>query len=178
MVQKVTLGANPNATQRAQETVNANNKRTKTVAESEHIKVKPTVAVSPMVPDQTMSAPSPPEIASMDLDDLMPPSIPSPIPTHREESTNNQDLSDEGFVDQLFTAFKTEDFDFDESETLPTNANANTSVKADETEKENNRPRPELMNRLIQAITSPKDIQDNISAANTLKQVDKKDVNQ
>merc|ERR1711990_79504 len=99
MVQKVTLGANPNATQRAQETVNANNKRTKTVA------------VSPMVPDQTMSAPSPPEIASMDLDDLMPPSIPSPIPTHREESTNNQDLSDEGFVDQLFTAFKTEDFD-------------------------------------------------------------------
>jgi len=176
MVQKVTLGANPNATQRAQETVNANNKRTKTVAESEHIKVKPSVAVSPMVPDQTMSAPSPPEIASMDLDDLMPPSIPSPIPTHREESTNNQDLSDEGFVDQLFTAFKTEDFDFDETEDLPSQGVSN-------------RPRPELMDRLsdalsnlprdiqelivdrlIQSITAPKEIQDNIKASNCLKE--------
>jgi len=194
LVQKVTLVTQTPAA--VEEKVNANNKRAK--VEDSPVPDAP-VSTAPLVaatPEHSSFESSSSEAMEVDAFAL-PPSIPSPMPVVDRPAISGSELSDEGFVDQLFTAFKTEDFDFDESETLPTNANANTSVKAEETEKENNRPRPELMNRLsdalsvlprdiqelivdrlIQAITSPKDIQDNISAANALKQVDKKDVNQ
>eukprot|EP00934_Nitzschia_sp_Nitz4_P003141 Nitzschia sp. Nitz4//scaffold225_size51843//44205//45738//NITZ4_006904-RA/size51843-snap-gene-0.5-mRNA-1//1//CDS//3329542702//3131//frame0 len=169
MVQKVTLDAAANAAPPTDEPRYTHNKRTK-------------VEDSP-VPDLTASLPSPGEVSMtpMDLDAFpLPPSIPSPMPVVDRTATSNSELSDEGFVDQLFTAFKTDDFDLDETEPLP---------------EESNRPRPELMSRLgdalsvlpgdiqelivdrlINAITSPKEIQDNIAAANALKQVDKKPV--
>jgi hypothetical protein len=186
MVRKVTLVA-ASQQQPTQEGVNSNNKRTKIDEE------EPKTTLPP-VPDQMVSGgastttitPVASSSSPMELDDFLPPSIPSPMPVGRT-ATNSSELSDEGFVDQLFTAFKTEDFDFDESESLPvtetaTNRNQNTATNR-------NRPRPELMarlsdalsnlprdiqelivDRLIQAITSPKEIQDNISAANCLKE--------
>lgn len=182
MVQKVTL-----ATQvKEDENLNSNNKRTKVDSSTpaplpdSAMSAAPVVAPSPQVSPNGNSNALP-----MELDDTfaLPPSIPSPMPVV-DRTTSSSELSDEGFVDQLFTAFKTEDFDFDESETIPKSSD----------EKETNRPRPELMNklsdalsvlprdiqelivdRLVQAITSPKEIQENISAANALTQVDKKD---
>jgi len=193
LVQKVTLATQ---TPPPVEKVNSNNKRAK--VEDSPIPDAP-VSTAPLVaatPEHSSFESSSSDAMEVDAFAL-PPSIPSPMPVMDRPATSGSELSDEGFVDQLFTAFKTEDFDFDESETLPTNANSNTAVKTEEIEKEPNRPRPELMNklsdalsvlprdiqelivdRLIQAITSPKEIQDNISAANALKQVDKKDVNQ
>jgi heat shock transcription factor 2 len=182
MVQKVTLFS-----QNAPQTVNANNKRTK-VEEP-----KPPIAACTPLPDEMLSSSVvSPDTTSMELDDLvpLPPSIPSPSPVERA-TTSTSELSDEGFVDQLFTAFKTEDFEFDESESvLPTPV---LSVPVHQQQQEmdtSDRPRPELMSRLsdalavlprdiqemivdrlIEAITSPKEIQDNITAANTLKEV-------
>lgn len=196
MVQKVTL-----ATQvKEEDNVNSNNKRTKVEMEMEStplpdsaISAAPVVAPSPQVtPADENVGSSSSSIMPMELDTFaLPPSIPSPMPVVDRTTTSSSELSDEGFVDQLFTAFKTEDFDFDEAETIPSN-NKNEEAAA----KEANRPPPELMNklsdalsvlprdiqelivdRLVQAITSPKEIQDNISAANALKQVDKKDEN-
>lgn len=169
MVQKVTLATCPPTELQ----INDNNKRTK---------LEDTV-----IPDDSLSAPmlvldtpetSPGETSSsMDLDAFpLPPSIPSPMPLGDRTSTSSTELSDEGFVDQLFTAFKTEDYvEFYDSDTMP-------DVKPDN-DKESNRPRPELMNRLsdalsalprdiqelivdrlIQAITSPKEIQEKIAA--------------
>ncbi len=168
MVKKVTLATCPPP----ENTMNENKKRTK---------------VEEFTPDESMSAPqlvldtpeaSPGETtSSMDIDAFpLPPSIPSPMPLVDRTSTNSTDLSDEGFVDQLFTAFKTEDYvEFFESEALP-------DIQ-DKNEKESNRPHPDLMNRLsdalsalprdiqelivdrlIQAITSPKEIQEKIAA--------------
>lgn len=170
MVQKVTLATCP----LPEDKLNDNKKRTK--------------LDETFIPDDSLSAPrlvldtpenSPGETSSaMDLDCFpLPPSIPSPMPLVDRTSTSSTELSDEGFVDQLFTAFKTEDYvEFFEAEAL-------TDPK-DETDKESNRPRPELMNRLsdalsalprdiqelivdrlIQAITSPKEIQEKIAAA-------------
>jgi ribosomal protein L12E/L44/L45/RPP1/RPP2 len=133
-------------------------------------KVEPPVYDLP-VPDQMLSSAQ--TTTAMDIEDMvLPPSIPSPMPLEREFS-NTSELSDEGFVNHLFTAFKTEDF-FDDME---------ESVDA----KKKNRPRPELMerlgealamlprdiqelivDRLIQAITSPKQIQEHISAVKCL----------
>jgi DNA uptake protein ComE-like DNA-binding protein len=178
MVQKVTLAQAtvPTQTQQQQEeTVNQNNKRTKVEAPS-------AVELSP-VPDESMSGivkSSTP--ASMDLDDIpMPPSIPSPIRETERENSTNSELSDEVFVDQLFTAFGSGDFEFEDTD----------SVAPIEKPKKN-QPRPELMNRLsdalallpsdiqemiverlIQAITSPKEIQENIQAAKKINEIRK-----
>lgn len=169
MVQKVTLATCPPP----EDKLNDNKKRTK--------------MVEAFTPDDSLSAPrlvldtpetSPGETTSaMDLDSFpLPPSIPSPMPLVDRTSTSSTELSDEGFVDQLFTAFKTEDYvDFFEAEPL--------TDSRDETDKDSNRPSPELMNRLsdalsalprdiqelivdrlIQAITSPKEIQEKIAA--------------
>jgi hypothetical protein len=122
-------------------------------------------------------------VQSMELEGmvLMPPSLPSPMPVEgAREASNTSELSDEGFVNQLFTVFKTEDFEFDEME----------SASASLEQKESQRPRPELMDklsdalallprdiqdmivdRLIDAITSPKQIQDSIAAAHCLGDV-------
>lgn len=171
MVQKVTLVAQqPPQQQQEQEAVNSNNKRTK---------VEEAKPLSPILPDKAVSSvPAQTSATPMDMEVYpMPPSIPSPMRVNERTATTSSELSDEGFVDQLFTAFKTEDFDFDESESLPP------------VERETNHPRPELMGRLsdalsvlprdiqemiverlIQAITSPKEIQDSIATVNTLKE--------
>lgn len=187
MVQKVTLvAAQPQ--QQGEHVVNHNNKRFKQETPLKTVPQQPQVATpSPVLPDPALSATpaSIPEGATMDLEDasfFMPPSLPSPMPVDRTIS-NTSDLSDDGFVDQLFTAFKTEEvFDFE-------NETESFSSSLPPTLKNKNTPRPELMerlgdalanlprdiqelivDRLIQAITSPKEIQDNISAANCLKE--------
>jgi len=175
MVQKVTLVTEKQQEQetKGEEAINGNNKRTKMQAPEK---------AAPATPDETLSKEDEPDLISsgmMDVDDLLPPSIPSPMAVDRTSShtaSEASELSDDGFVDQLFTAFKTEEFDFDETESFPGH-------------KEANRPRPELMNRLsealatlpkdiqemiverlIQSITAPKEIQENIKAANCMKE--------
>jgi heat shock transcription factor 2 len=187
MVQKVTLFS-----QNAPQTVNANNKRTKVEDPKQ-----PIAACTPLPDEMLSSCVVSPNTTSMELDDLvpLPPSIPSPSPVERVTTTTSE-LSDEGFVDQLFTAFKTEDFEFDEAESVlptPVHSVLPTPVHSVHQQQEidmSDRPRPELMSRLsdalavlprdiqemivdrlIEAITSPKEIQDNITAANTLKEV-------
>ena len=135
----------------------------------------------PPVPDLLVS-----NDQSMELDEdasLIPPSIPSPLPPAGErETSSSTELSDEGFVDQLFTVFKTEDFEFADSG--PTRTTSRREQNND------NRPAPELMgklsdalsllpreiqemivNRLVDSITSPKQIQESISAAHCLEDV-------
>lgn len=189
MVQKVTL-----ATRVPEEdSMNINKKRTKLV-EVDKVLEDEEEEGTMMTPDESFSAPhavaatpegSPTSIinssnTAMELDAFpLPPSMPSPMPVVDRTSTSSTELSDEGFVDQLFTAFKTEDFvEFDEGETLP------DAPFSQESNINSNRPRPELMNRLsdalsalpreiqelivdrlIQAITSPKDIQESIAHA-------------
>jgi len=180
MVHKVTLVAEQQheefmQEQEEEEVINANNKRAKI---EEPAKQSPSSAEA--TPDETSSsildATPAPLCSSMDLDELMPPSIPSPMPVDRTTSAGSSELSDEGFVDELFTAFKTEEFEFDDEESFPD-------------QKQTNRPEPELMNRLsdalsglprdiqemiverlIQSITAPKEIQENIKAAKCLKE--------
>lgn len=155
MVQKVSL-------QQQQEptpppiAMNQNNKRTKVEDAS-----------MPPLPDITHSFTS----RKMDVDEFAPPSIPSPVHPTLSTSETQSDLSDDTFVDQLFTAFKTENFDFVD-EPQPSAPAPKMST---------NRPRPELMtklsdalevlptqiqelivNRLVQAITAPKEIQDSL----------------
>jgi hypothetical protein len=150
---------------------------------------------------------------------LAPPSIPSPMrigssgvgvglghthtsttttttTTNQRETSACSELSDQGFVDQLFTAFKTEDFEFDEMEqnvdAVPPSSSTCSNPTKDNNNNVNvnvNRPDPALMerlsealamlprdiqelivDRLIQAITSPKQIQDYIQAAQLVKQ--------
>jgi heat shock transcription factor 2 len=168
MVQKVTVSAHQSQQQLQQQPVtppvDSANKRKK---------VESPVYDLP-VPDQMLSSAQ--ITTAMDIDDIvLPPSIPSPMPLEAEFSSTSE-LSDESFVNHLFTAFKTEDF-FDDME---------ESVDA----KKKNRPRPELMerlgdalamlprdiqelivDRLIQAITSPKQIQEHISAVKCLDKV-------
>jgi hypothetical protein len=165
MVQKVTL-----ATKLPEEDgANDNKKRTKVEQEPAKL-VEQDFFVTP---DEPVSAIS----SAMELDAFpLPPSMPSPMPVVDRTCTSSSELSDEGFVDQLFTAFKTEELvEFDEGETLP-------DAPSSSSDDSHNRPRPELMNRLsdalsalpreiqelivdrlIQAITSPKDIQENIA---------------
>jgi DNA primase len=166
MVQKVTVSAQQQQQQPVNPPVDSNNKRKK---------IEPPVYDLP-VPDQMLSNAQTNTNTTMDIEDIvLPPSIPSPMPLERE-SSNASELSDEGFVNHLFTAFKTEDF-FEDME---------DSVDA----KKETRPRPELMerlgealamlprdiqelivDRLIQAITSPKQIQEHISAVKCLDNV-------
>jgi hypothetical protein len=176
MVQKVTLAQATVPSQQQQEaTINQNNKRTK-------VEAPPSVELSP-VPDESFSGiimSSTP--ASMDLDDMpLPPSIPSPIRQTERESSATSDVSDEGFVDQLFSAFGSGDFEFEDAASV-----------APVQKPKMDQPRPELMNRLsealallpadiqemiverlIQAITSPKEIQENIQAAKKINEISK-----
>eukprot|EP00538_Stauroneis_constricta_P000730 CAMPEP_0119572936 /NCGR_PEP_ID=MMETSP1352-20130426/44866_1 /TAXON_ID=265584 /ORGANISM="Stauroneis constricta, Strain CCMP1120" /LENGTH=537 /DNA_ID=CAMNT_0007622623 /DNA_START=972 /DNA_END=2585 /DNA_ORIENTATION=- len=166
----------------------------------------------------TPSAPiSMPLAMDVDQDVLSPPSMPSPVHSstwQRETSTSAEtELSDEGFVDQLFTAFKTEEYDFVneidvdapdafDASTPPSNsvivqaapappqAETSTSSLSSLSSGSNNRPRPELMerlsealsmlppdiqelivDRLIQSITGPKEVQQSMTASQTLNVV-------
>jgi len=165
LVQKVTLCQETMITHQPSKpaAINSNNKRTKMDDPM------------PPLPDITHSY----TVSKMELDpsDFQPPSIPSPVLQYDRTMTNHSDVSDDTFVDQLFTAFKTEQFDFEDS-----------NGPQPPTPSQNNRPRPELMNklsealevlpreiqqmivdRLIQAITAPKEIQDNLEVAECLE---------
>lgn len=168
MVQKVTL-----ATQVPDEDgVNDNKKRTKVEQEPAKVVEQDTF----VTPDEPVSSLTNSSSTAMELDAFpLPPSMPSPMPVVDRTCSSSSELSDEGFVDQLFTAFKTEELvEFDEGETLPDAPSSSSSSE--------NRPRPELMNRLsdalsalpreiqelivdrlIHAITSPTNIQENLA---------------
>ena len=112
--------------------------------------------------------------------------IPSPMRSAPERvASGSSEISDDTFVDQLFTAFKTESFEFDDSDISLMSPNSLSASNL----KTNNRPRPELMarlsdalealprsiqelivDRLIQAITEPKEIQENVGVAKSLEQ--------
>jgi len=86
----------------------------------------------------------------MELDAFaLPPSMPSPHPMESRltSSSGGSEMTDEGFVDYLFNAFNSEDLvEMPELPQAPEN---------------NNRPRPELMNRLSDALSAlPRDIQE------------------
>ena len=172
MVQKVTL----NAAQPQQHPIKVQQLiQQETVDPATHKRKKLLEPLSELpLPDEMLS-----DSKAMDLsEDVTPPSIPSPMHVSEDrEVSNTSELSDDGFVDQLFTAFKTEEFEFDETESvLPINDKVM-----------DNRPRPELMeklsdalsllprdiqemivDRLIEAITSPKQIQESIFASKCL----------
>lgn len=133
--------------------INANNKRTK-VEDS-----------MPPLPDIPQSFGG----SNMEIDTFSPPSIPSPMHPTLTTSETPSDLSDDTFVDQLFTAFKTEHFDFEDTNSQATCKTSSSQQRAS----------PELMaklsdalatlplqvqelivNRLIQAVTAPKEIQE------------------
>jgi HSF-type DNA-binding len=144
MVQKVTL-----ATKLPQEDQVMENKK--------RAKVEAPRVEEDLTPDYSPSAApvmASPELGpynsttiSMELDAFaLPPSMPSPLPMESRTSTGGSDMSDEGFVDYLFTAFNTEDLV--EMPELPQPP-------------ESKRPRPELMNRLSDALSVlPRDIQE------------------
>lgn len=142
MVQKVTLATRvPPEDQHA----NDNHKKRAKVQEADYFLEAPHSV--PVMPSPDLA---PSHSTSMELDALpLPPSIPSPLPmddASRPTSTGTE-LTDEGFVDQLFTAFKTEDL-MEMPEPTPSLDN-------------HNRPRPELMNRLSDALSAlPRDIQE------------------
>lgn len=133
--------------------INANNKRTK-MEDS-----------MPPLPDIPQSFGG----SNMEIDGFSPPSIPSPMHPTLTTSETPSDLSDDTFVDQLFTAFKTEHFDFEDTNSQATPKTTSSQQRAS----------PELMaklsealatlplqvqelivNRLIQAVTAPKEIQE------------------
>jgi hypothetical protein len=134
------------------------------VMNQNHKRTKVEEAAMPPLPDIPHSY-----TKKMEVDDFAPPCIPSPMhPTLTNSETS--DLSDDTFVDQLFTAFKTENFEFVED-----------TVMSPAQPLKTNRPRPKLMtklsdalevlptqiqelivNRLVQAITAPKEIQESL----------------
>ena len=188
MVEKVTLAqkapTSPSPAQQQETTVvNQNNKR----AKIDTPVTAPTTPSSPLVPDEPVSgrlgsllSPTP---DSMELDDLamMPPSIPSPIRETKRDTSSGTELSDEGFVDQLFTAFGSGDMEFSDDDA--TESVVPTQLDSSSKSSSRNPPRPELMERLsealallpsdiqemiverlIQSITAPKEIQESVKA--------------
>jgi len=190
--------------------VNENNKRTKTSLLTPSC-VPDDVSSSIAVPDIAPSMPSP--LGFGDASAAITPSNPlkASITTDPRETSETSNLSDQGFVDTLFTAFKADDEDSDDimgdvidlaegpdvdsmklndpwlNSTPLTSLSSNVD-NVDESAK--NRPHPELMSRLsealsllpreiqelivdrlIQAITSPKEIQESLQATEALKDV-------
>eukprot|EP00526_Cylindrotheca_closterium_P009703 CAMPEP_0113653164 /NCGR_PEP_ID=MMETSP0017_2-20120614/28421_1 /TAXON_ID=2856 /ORGANISM="Cylindrotheca closterium" /LENGTH=433 /DNA_ID=CAMNT_0000566115 /DNA_START=57 /DNA_END=1358 /DNA_ORIENTATION=- /assembly_acc=CAM_ASM_000147 len=166
LVQKVSLQQQqapaPVASSSTGTVINTNNKRTK---------VENSMPPLPDIPQSSFVGSA---SNSMEIDDFSPPSIPSPMHPTLTTSETPSDLSDDTFVDQLFTAFKTEHFDFED-------VNSQATPKSTSSQ----RASPELMaklsdalatlplqvqelivNRLIQAITAPKEIQDALPSNN------------
>ncbi|CAJ1955940.1 unnamed protein product [Cylindrotheca closterium] len=160
LVQKVSLQQQQTPTTATPTVVNNNNKRTK-VEDS-----------MPPLPDIPQSFGG----SNMEVDNFAPPSIPSPMHPTLTASETPSDLSDDTFVDQLFTAFKTEHFDFEDTSSMAT-PKTNSSQRAS----------PELMaklsdalatlplqvqelivNRLIQAVTAPKEIQEALPSSESI----------
>lgn len=171
LVQKVSLQQQQQTTQPAA-VINSNNKRAK-------VEDVPASTTMPPLPDIPQSfggtsalhnaAAAAAAATSMEVDDFSPPSIPSPMHPTLTTSDTPSDLSDDTFVDQLFTAFKTEHFDFEETSTLAApkttsnNPRVNTELMAKLSDALATLPsqiQEMIVNRLIQAITAPKEIQD------------------
>ncbi len=194
--------------------VNQNNKRTKTSLATPSC-VPDDVSSSIAVPDVAPSMPSPLGFGAADSTPSNPlkANITSDPDILKRETSETSNLSDQVFVDTLFTAFKDNDEDNDDImgdvidlaegpdvdtdsmklndpwlNSTPLTALSSNLESADETTK--NRPRPELMSRLsealsllpreiqelivdrlIQAITSPKEIQESLQATEALKDV-------
>jgi len=197
--------------------VNENNKRTKT-ALSTPACVPDDISSSIATPDLAPSMP--PGVSFCATDTPTTPSNPlqAKIATDSDifirETSQTSDLSDQGFVDTLFTAFKGEDEDNDDvmgdvinlaegpdvdTDSMKLNESpwlnssplsASTSSLDDDNDTIKQRPRYELMNRLsdalsllpreiqelivdrlIQAITSPKEIRECLQVTEALKDV-------
>jgi heat shock transcription factor 2 len=143
MVHKVTLATKvPD-----DDAVLSNKKRAKVEAPRVEADLTPDYAPSaaPVMASPDLSPCS--ATSCMELDAFaLPPSMPSPHPMESRPPSGGSDMTDEGFVDYLFTAFNTEDLV--EMPELPQPP-------------ESNRPRPELMNRLSDALSAlPRDIQE------------------
>lgn len=198
MVQLVTLKHAEEADKTGSEgaVLNENHKRPKTTD----------AVVGKALPDSSSSS-------SMDFvtapSSQAPPSMPSPTrisgddARQREQSSASTELSDDGFVDQLFTAFKGDAGDFayaaSDDGSFPGDRSsspflmASSSAKPEypsSTNNEGNRPASDLMsrlsdalsllprdiqelivNRLIEAILSPKEVQESIQVVHALEQV-------
>lgn len=154
LVQKVSLQQQQQTPTPQTMVINANNKRTK-VEDS-----------MPPLPDIPQSSFFGETNSSMEVDDFAPPSIPSPMHPTLTTSESPSELSDDTFVDQLFTAFKTEHFDFEDTssqatKTTPQRANPELMAKLSDALATLPLQIQELIvNRLIQAITAPKEIQE------------------
>jgi heat shock transcription factor 2 len=192
--------------------VNQNNKRAKTALQPPAC-VPDEISSSIEVPDAAPSMPSP---VSLGSNNISPQSNPLKVNNTRQtdlflrETSQTSDLSDEGFVDTLFTAFKGDEDGDDvmgdvidlaagpdiDTESMKLNDSPwlNSSPFADSTSEDagvkKQRPRAELMNRLsdalsllpreiqelivdrlIQAITSPKEIRESLQVTEALKDV-------
>jgi hypothetical protein len=217
MVQNVSMAQKANTeVEETTSQVNENNKRTKT-ALSTPACVPDDISSSIDVPDVAPSMPPPVDFCATDT-----PATPSnPLQAKITESdiflretSQTSDLSDQGFVDTLFTAFKGEDEDSDdvmgdvinlaEGPDVDTDSmklddspwlnssplSASTSSLDSENDTIKQHPRMELMNRLsealsllpreiqelivdrlIQAITSPKEIRESLQVTEALKDV-------
>jgi len=192
--------------------VNENNKRTKTALPTP-ARVPDEISSSIQVPDVAPSMPTP---VSLGNTSTSTPSNPLKVNNTRHtdlflrETSHTSDLSDEGFVDTLFTAFRGDEESDDvmgdvvdlaagpdiDADSMKLNDSPwlNSSPLLDSTcadaGENKQRPRAELMNRLsdalsllpreiqelivdrlIQAITSPKEIRESLQVTEALKDV-------
>lgn len=200
MVKNVSMNQVKTEAQDTSSEINKNNKRTKTSLSTPAC-VPDDVSSSIAIPDVAPSMPSPLGFGATDTpSNPLKPNITTDV---LRETSETSDLSDQGFVDTLFTAFKTEDEDNDDimgdvidlaagpdidTDSMKLNDPWLNSTSLSDVDKQ--RPRPELMkrlsdalsllpreiqelivDRLIQAITSPKEIQESLQATEALKDV-------
>jgi heat shock transcription factor 2 len=196
--------------------INHNNKRTKTSLSTPSC-VPDDISSSIAIPDVAPSMPSPLGFGADNTIDTPSNPLKANVTTDsdifKRETSETSNLSDQGFVDTLFTAFKPDDEDNDDImgdvidladgpdvdtdsmklndpwlNSTPLTTLSSNIESADESTKQ--RPREDLMNRLsdalsllpreiqelivdrlIQAITSPKEIQECLQATEALKDV-------
>lgn len=214
MVQNVSMAQKAKTEDESTSQVNENNKRVKTALQTPAC-VPDETSSSIEVPDAAPSMPSPVSLAVTNtippLNPLKASNIIKPADMFLRETSQTSDLSDEGFVDTLFTAFKGDEDSDDvmgdvidlaagpdvDTDSMKLNDSPwlNSSPLSESTsydieELNNQRPRAELMNRLsdalallpreiqelivdrlIQAITSPKEIQESLQVSEALKDV-------
>jgi len=214
MVEKVSMAQKTETKVESTSSVNENNKRTKT-AISTPACVPDEISSSITVPDIAPSMPSPVSLGTTDtvlLSNALQANVKREADIFMRQTSQTSDLSDQVFVDTLFTAFKGEDEDSDDvmgdvidlaagpdvdTESMKLNDSPwlNSSPLSDSTsdldsldDATQQPPRAELMNRLsdalsllpreiqelivdrlIQAITSPKEIREHLQVSEALK---------
>jgi len=211
LVQNVSI-AQKTAEETSTTIMNENNKRTKTDGPKSQC-VPDDISSSITVPDEAPSMPTPLPLGASDAEAVAQ-SIALQATTDSDlfgrESSQTSELSDQGFVDTLFTAFKGEGEDSDDvmgdvidlaagpddTDSMKLNNNFLNSipisaVSSPQSEEPNkHRPSAELMgrlsdalsllpreiqelivDRLIQAITSPKEIRESLQVTEALQEV-------